>query len=135
MRKKYPSQRRCLIALGCSLFGAVLPVAVTAATHESTESAAPFNVLFLAIDDLRPQTGAYGYNYMHTPRMDQLASEGRLFTRHYVQVPICNASRYAMLTGQLPSPERPGSFAYLRGGEGPPSMPQWGLQRGQPNVS
>lgn len=132
MRKEFPSPRRCLIALGCSLLGAVLPIAVTAASMN--EAAKHFNVLFLAIDDLRPQTRAYGYDYMHTPRMDQLASEGRLFKRHYVQAPICNASRYAMLTGQLPSPERQGRFSDLRGGDGPPSMPQWFRDHGYHTV-
>lgn len=39
---------------------------------------------------------------MHTPHLDQLAAEGRLFNRHYVQVPTCGASRFALLLGQYP---------------------------------
>ncbi len=61
------------------------------------------NILFIAVDDLRPQLGCYGESYMHTPNMDKLASEGRLFTRHYVQVPTCGASRFAMLRGKRPT--------------------------------
>ncbi|MCA9075699.1 MAG: sulfatase [Planctomycetaceae bacterium] len=60
------------------------------------------NVLFIAIDDLRPQLGCYGHEYMYTPRLDRLASQGRLFHRHYVQVPTCGASRCALLTGRYP---------------------------------
>ena len=40
---------------------------------------------------------------MHTPNLDQLAEEGRLFKNHYVQVPTCGASRYSLLMGQYPS--------------------------------
>lgn len=58
------------------------------------------NILFISIDDLRPQLGAYGEAIMVTPNLDQLASEGRLFSRHYVQVPTCGPSRAVMLTGK-----------------------------------
>jgi uncharacterized sulfatase len=61
------------------------------------------NVLFIAVDDLRPQLGCYGASEMKTPSIDQMASEGRRFNHHYVQVPTCGASRLAMLTGQYPS--------------------------------
>jgi len=61
------------------------------------------NVLFIAVDDLRPELGCYGERQMITPRLDQLARQGRLFKRHYVQVPTCGASRFALLTGLRPS--------------------------------
>jgi len=60
------------------------------------------NILFIAVDDLRPQLGAYGKDFMITPNMDRLAGEGRLFRHHYVTVPTCGSSRYALLTGQYP---------------------------------
>lgn len=66
-----------------------------------TEKKQP-NILFIAIDDLRPQLNCYGEKYMHTPNLDQLASEGRLFKNHYVQVPTCGASRFSLLMGQYP---------------------------------
>ena len=34
------------------------------------------NVLFIAVDDLRPQLGCYGVESMHTPNIDRLASQG-----------------------------------------------------------
>ena len=86
------------------------------------------NVLFFAIDDLRPQTAAYGKTFMKTPHMDRLAAEGRLFQRHYVPVPTCAASRYGLLTGQLPYlPESFGNNAFdiAERGEAPPSFPKW----------
>ncbi len=51
----------------------------------------PYNVLFIAIDDLRPELGAYGETHMVTPNLDRLAAEGRLFRNHYVQAPTCGA--------------------------------------------
>ena len=59
-------------------------------------------MLFIAIDDLRPQLGVSGFEFMHTPNLDGLAATGRYFARHYVQAPTCGASRYSMLTGIRP---------------------------------
>jgi len=60
------------------------------------------NLLFIAVDDLRPELACYGAEYIHSPNMDQLASEGFLFTNHYVSVPTCGASRFSLLTGNNP---------------------------------
>jgi arylsulfatase A-like enzyme len=65
-------------------------------------SGKPLNVLFIAVDDLRPQLGCYGHPEMVTPNIDRLAAHGRAFLRHYAQVPTCGASRCAMLTGRYP---------------------------------
>lgn len=62
----------------------------------------PPNILFIAIDDLRNELGVYG-SVVKSPNLDALANEGALFTNHYVQVPTCGASRYALMTGQRPS--------------------------------
>ena len=61
------------------------------------------NVLFIAVDDLRPELGVYGNNIVKSPNIDRLAREGTLFTQHYVQVPTCGASRYSLMTGMRPS--------------------------------
>src|SRR5690625_2980357 len=62
-----------------------------------------YSILFIAIDDLRPELGAYGSEYVDTPNIDRLASRGVTFTRHYVQAVSCGPSRYALLTGRDPS--------------------------------
>jgi len=61
------------------------------------------NVLFIAVDDLRPELGCYGNEHIKSPNIDKLATEGFLFTNHYVNVPTCGASRHCLLTGQLPT--------------------------------
>lgn len=60
------------------------------------------NILFLAIDDLRPDLGIYGNTIVQSPNIDRLATQGMYFTHHYVQVPTCGASRCALLTGLRP---------------------------------
>ncbi len=61
------------------------------------------NVVFIAVDDLRTELGCYGLPYVQSPHLDQLARQGVLFRNHYVQVPTCGASRYALLTGRSPA--------------------------------
>ncbi|MFI3270175.1 MAG: sulfatase [Rikenellaceae bacterium] len=58
------------------------------------------NILFVCIDDLRTQIGAYGNKSTITPNLDKIAAEGRLFNNQYVQVPTSGPSRACMLTGQ-----------------------------------
>lgn len=60
------------------------------------------NILFICIDDLRPELGCYGNDYIKSPNLDKLAGEGFLFTNHFVNIPTCGASRNCLLTGQLP---------------------------------
>jgi len=60
------------------------------------------NVLFIMMDDLRPELACYGAEYIHSPNLDQLASQGYLFTNHYVSVPTCGASRFSLVTGNYP---------------------------------
>jgi len=62
-----------------------------------------YNVLFIAIDDLRPELGCYGVEAAQSPHLDRFAESAVQFDRHYVQVATCGASRYALLTGRSPA--------------------------------
>jgi len=75
-----------------------LPRTVRAASNSQQP-----NVLFIAVDDLRPELGCFGAAYAQTPNIDNLAATGVSFTNHFVQVPTCGASRYALLTGRSPA--------------------------------
>ncbi len=81
----------------------LLLVALTAAVAQSADRP---NVLFIAVDDLRPQLNCYGKSFMHTPNIDRLAARGVLFERSYCMVPTCGASRASLMTSVRPSRER-----------------------------
>lgn len=60
------------------------------------------NVLFLAVDDLRPELGCYGSDIAVTPNLDKLAADGLLFNRAYCQEAICGPSRASLMAGARP---------------------------------
>ena len=62
----------------------------------------PPNILFIAVDDLKPLTGWYGSETVKTPAFDRLASQSTVFTAAYTQFPVCGPSRASLLTGLRP---------------------------------
>lgn len=60
------------------------------------------NILFLAVDDLRPELGCYGSPVARSPNIDRLASEGLLFKRAFCQQAICGPSRASLMSGVRP---------------------------------
>jgi iduronate 2-sulfatase len=64
------------------------------------------NVLFIAVDDLRPELGCFGNTQILSPNIDKLAAGGTIFTNCFCQVPVCGASRASLLTGVRPTRDR-----------------------------
>ena len=91
------SLSRSKYALGLLLFG----VSLLLLSCEGQQGQP--NVLFIAVDDLRTELGVYGHPQVYSPHMDSIAKQGSFFRHHYVHVPTCGASRYALLTGLRPS--------------------------------
>ncbi len=69
---------------------------------DATAGAAHPNVLFIAVDDLRPELGAYGNTHIRTPHIDRLADGGVTFLQAHVQQAVCNPSRASLMTGLRP---------------------------------
>lgn len=60
------------------------------------------NILFIAIDDLKPVLNCYGESQMLTPNIDRLAKMGTVFMNNYFQQAVCAPTRASLLTGQRP---------------------------------
>ena len=71
-------------------------------TSETTEVNKPKNVLFIAVDDLKPLLGCYGDTIVQTPNIDKLASQGFMLENNHCQQAVCGPSRASLLTGKRP---------------------------------
>jgi len=94
--------------LACGLKGAAYSMLAGALPRVAAAQPATgkHNVLFIAVDDLRPQAGCYGFPKMHTPSIDGLARTGTVFNRAYCQQAVCSPSRTSLLTGLRPDTTR-----------------------------
>ncbi len=71
-------------------------------TIQAADGKSKPNVLFIAVDDLRPEMGCYGNKVVKTPNLDRLAQRGIVFNRAYCQQAVCSPSRSSLLTGKRP---------------------------------
>ena len=112
-------------------------LACQAATEQERPTDRPPNILFIAVDDLRPELNCYGQSQILSPHLDQLAAEGFLFERAYCNVPVCGASRASILTGLRPNPTRFLSYNTVANEDAPTaiSLPQHFKQNGYHTLS
>jgi len=62
------------------------------------------NFLFIVVDDLGwADVGYNGSTFYETPNIDQLSTEGMLFTNGYVASPMCSPTRASIMTGKYPA--------------------------------
>ncbi len=71
-------------------------------TTKSTDILVKKNILFIAIDDMKPILGAYGDNFAISPNIDRLAEQGVVFNNNHCQYAVCGPSRASLLSGQRP---------------------------------
>ena len=60
------------------------------------------NILYLVVDDLRPQLGAYGQTQTLTPNLDAFAKTATVFDNAYCNIAVCSPSRNSFLSGMWP---------------------------------
>lgn len=82
--------------IGLILFGLMIVPA-----HAQDQPNRP-NVLFIAVDDLKPTLGCYGDQLANTPNIDKLAESGTVFLNNHCQQAVCGPSRVSIMTGMRP---------------------------------
>jgi iduronate 2-sulfatase len=87
--------RRACLRGGLAAFGGFALSGARAASRKP-------NVLFIAVDDLRPELGCYGRAHIKSPNIDRIARQGLVFDRAYCQQAVCSPSRSSLLTGTRP---------------------------------
>lgn len=70
------------------------------------EEKKPMNILFIVVDDLRPELNFYGANHIKSPNLNKFSEESLVFDRAYCNIPVCGASRASLLTGMRPTRHR-----------------------------
>ncbi len=95
------------------------------------------NVLIVVVDDLRPELGCYGADYIKSPSIDALAAQGVCFDRAYCQQALCGPSRISMMSGMYP--DTSGIFdlwtPLTKAVPNAMSMPRYFKQRGYATLS
>jgi arylsulfatase A len=89
-----------LLRMALAGLAAALTIPSAAAQTESTPAPRP-NIVFILADDLGyGDLSCYGQSNLTTPRIDQMAREGLMFTQHYAGSTVCAPSRACLLSGQ-----------------------------------
>ena len=85
-----------------TLLHLLLALVATSLIHAADSAPVRPNILFIAVDDLRPEFGAYGADYVKSPNLDRLAKSGITFQRAYCQQAVCSPTRSSLMTGTRP---------------------------------
>lgn len=84
----------------------VLMACGSSKTNDASNSTTKPNVLFIAVDDLRPELGCYDSTIIKSPNIDKLALRGVTFSNTFCNIPVCGASRASLMTGMRPTRNR-----------------------------
>ena len=124
-----------MATFSCFLFVIVVQV-LTLDVQAATENQYK-NVLFFAVDDLRPELGAYGSSIVKSPNLDALASKSMVFEHAYCQIAVYSPSRASLLTGRRPDTNHVWEISkdeYWRDYTNATSIPQYFKENGYVSI-
>jgi len=108
----------------------ILLVTLAGCQSDTTSKINQPNIVYIMADDLGyGDIGAFGQKIIETPRLDQIAGEGMIFTDHYAGNTVCAPSRCSLMTGKHPG------HAIVRGNMQYPPAGQLPLPEGTVTVS
>ena len=87
-----------MIRFRCLIWG-MLIMSLVMGCQQTRER--PPNILWIYVEDISPDLGCYGNELASTPFLDQMASEGIMFTNAITPAPVCSAARSALITGVM----------------------------------
>lgn len=96
------------------------------------------NILFITIDDLRPELGCFGSKRVISPNIDKLAESASIFKNAYCNSAVCGPSRAGLLSGLRPIPSKRYKDWNCRldlEGQGVMSLPQYLKNNGYQTIS
>lgn len=77
-------------------------LSVHAFPQESGSGQSRLNILFIAVDDLKPILGCYDDKTIKTPNIDRIAAKGTVFRHNYCQQAVSGPTRASLMTGKRP---------------------------------
>ena len=70
------------------------------------------NVLYVVVDDLRPELPIYGQALIHAPNTQRLAARGVVFDAAFCQQAVCSPSRNSFMSGRRPDLTQSWNFEF-----------------------
>ncbi|WP_196797997.1 sulfatase [Colwellia sp. PAMC 21821] len=74
-----------------------------AITQQAVNKAGKPNVIWVVLEDISLDLGAYGHPLVKTPNLDKIAKEGMRFNNAFATSSVCSTTRSAFFTGMHPT--------------------------------
>ncbi|MCY4160005.1 MAG: sulfatase-like hydrolase/transferase [Bacteroidetes bacterium] len=84
------------------LIALLLTLLMLSCQEESKKAEFPNIILIMTDDQGWGDTGYNGHPYLKTPNLDEMASNGLVFSRFYAASPVCSPTRGSVMTGRHP---------------------------------
>jgi iduronate 2-sulfatase len=90
------------LIVGCIAASTSTPKTVASTATQNAAPLSQYNILFIAVDDLKPDIASFGFKETKTPNIDKLAQASTIFNGNYCQQAVCAPTRASLLTGLRP---------------------------------